>query len=277
MIKSLTALRGVFILFIFFHHCLDIYPGGGSMAVTFFFVLGGFSMTLGYKDKVCMPDFCYRQYLTKRCIKFFPLHWICLLAVLPLTGFPFGLRKGLFFVANAGLMQTLLPIKDLYFSFNSVSWYLADTLFFAVLFPCVLRFIISASLRNRFIFLTSAIVFYLLVSFVLPQRDYHAFLYICPYLRLVDFIIGIYLALLFICIRPKSFKISLLWDGTTGLVLLFVLIIMLVAESCFLGKGIRLIAAFYWPLVALIILMASICDSSGGGQIIGKQIYAKIG
>lgn len=44
MIKSLTSLRGIFILFIFFHHCMNLYPGGGSMAVTFFFVLGGFSM-----------------------------------------------------------------------------------------------------------------------------------------------------------------------------------------------------------------------------------------
>ena len=56
MIKSLTSLRGLFILFIFFHHCLGLYPGGGSMAVAFFFVLGGYSMTLGYKDKVIKPD-----------------------------------------------------------------------------------------------------------------------------------------------------------------------------------------------------------------------------
>lgn len=57
MIKSLTSLRGIFILFIFFHHCLSLYPGGGSMAVTFFFMLGGFAMTLGYKGKIVSKDF----------------------------------------------------------------------------------------------------------------------------------------------------------------------------------------------------------------------------
>lgn len=63
MIKSLTSLRGIFILFIFFHHCLNIYPGGGSMAVAFFFVLGGFSMTLGYKERVLNSEFSYKQYM----------------------------------------------------------------------------------------------------------------------------------------------------------------------------------------------------------------------
>lgn len=66
MIKSLTSLRGIFILFIFFHHCLHLYPGGGTMAVAFFFVLGGFAMTLGYKDKIMKEDFNYKQYLTRR-------------------------------------------------------------------------------------------------------------------------------------------------------------------------------------------------------------------
>ncbi len=84
MIKSLTSLRGIFILFIFFHHCLNLYPGGGTMAVSFFFVLGGFSMTIGYKDKVLKSYFSYKDYLSRRYIKFYPLHWLCLLAVMPL-------------------------------------------------------------------------------------------------------------------------------------------------------------------------------------------------
>ena len=56
MIKNLTSLRFVFILLIFFHHA-GKYAGGGTLAVTFFFVLGGFCMTLGYKDKVFAEGF----------------------------------------------------------------------------------------------------------------------------------------------------------------------------------------------------------------------------
>lgn len=78
MIKNLTALRGIFILFIFFHHCLDLYPGGGTMAVTFFFVLGGFSMALGYRDRIMSSSFKYKDYLIRRCIKFYPfIGFVC--------------------------------------------------------------------------------------------------------------------------------------------------------------------------------------------------------
>lgn len=82
MIKSLISLRGIFILFIFLHHA-GVYAGGGSMAVAFFFVLSGFSMTLGYKDRVLKPEFSYKQYIARRCIKFYPLHWITLIADIP--------------------------------------------------------------------------------------------------------------------------------------------------------------------------------------------------
>lgn len=135
MIKSLTSLRGIFILFIFFHHCLNLYPGGGSMAVTFFFVLGGFAMTLGYKDKITSKDFDYKQYLTRRCIKFYPLHLLCILAVMPLAFLSFTWLDVPKLAVNAVLLQTWVPIQKWYFSFNWVSWYLANTMFFAVVFP----------------------------------------------------------------------------------------------------------------------------------------------
>lgn len=84
MIKSLSSLRFIFILFIFLHHCRG-YVGGGSMGVAFLFVLGGFCMALGYKEKVLRDDFKYSQHLTRRLIKFYPLYWLCLFAVIILA------------------------------------------------------------------------------------------------------------------------------------------------------------------------------------------------
>ena len=83
IIKELTSLRGIFILLMFFWHCKSLYPGGG-MAVSFFFVLSGYSLTLGYKHRLLQPGFSYKNYFTRRCIKFFPLHWMCLLAAIVL-------------------------------------------------------------------------------------------------------------------------------------------------------------------------------------------------
>lgn len=46
-IDALQSLRGIFAVFIFFHH-LDVFPAGGDVGVVFFLMLSGFVMTYGY-------------------------------------------------------------------------------------------------------------------------------------------------------------------------------------------------------------------------------------
>lgn len=246
MIKSLTSLRGIFILFIFFHHCMNIYPGGGSMAVTFFFVLGGFGLTLGYKDRVLNQEFSYRQYITKRCIKFYPLHWLCLIATLPLVGLPLTLKQGGVFMANAALMQTLLPIKSLFFSYNAVSWYLANTLIFAILFPLLARWILKTSPKGRMGIAILFAVVYIAVAVLIPTEWYHTVLYISPYMRLTDFVFGIYLALGYLKIKSGAYELKVLKQGTFSFLIIIGLIALLVVESCLLPKPIFHIAPVYW-------------------------------
>ena len=86
------------------------------MAVAFFFVLGGFGLTLGYKDKVEKSDFSYKQYISRRIIKIYPLHWICLLATLPLVLLSFNVKQIPVLAINAALIQTWIPVKAVYFS-----------------------------------------------------------------------------------------------------------------------------------------------------------------
>lgn len=267
MIKSLTSLRGIFILFIFFHHCLHLYPGGGTMAVTFFFVLGGFSMTLGYEDKVLKSDFYYKTYLTKRCVKFYPLHWVCLLSIMPLALLSFNLRQIPVFIANATLLQTWIPIESVYFSFNYVSWYLADTVFFTIMFPFILKGIVAASPKGKGLIAALMAVVYIIVAVLLPEEKYHAILYISPYMRLMDFVFGIFLALGYLKLKERqSFK----WNSVVNQVVVFSLIAILVFESYLLSKTARLIAPVYWIPVALLIFIASLSDRIGGGKICYK-------
>lgn len=270
MIKNLTSLRGIFILFIFFHHCLNLYSGGGTMGVTFFFVLGGFSMTLGYKDKLLSPDFNYGAYITKRCIKFYPLHWLCLFVVMPLALLSFKIQQIPVLLANFALLQSWVPIQKVYFSFNWVSWYLADTMFFAVMFPMVFKLITKASPKERIAIAVLLAVLYTFVAILLPTEKYHAVLYISPYMRLFDFILGIYLALLFLMIKEQSIK----WlnGNIIGQIGIFVLILLLIIESCLLPEDATWIAPVYWIPVSLLILIASLIDRTGGGHFTGKQI-----
>lgn len=266
MIKSLTSLRGLFILFIFFHHCLDLYPGGGSMAVAFFFILGGFGLTLGYHERVTSPEFSYKQYLTKRVIRFYPLHWLCLLAALPLFMLSFRLGDVPILALNAALLQTWVPIKEVYFSFNAVSWYLADTMFFAIVFPFFVKWIVKASPKGKSWIAMVFIVVYALVAILIPAEKYHAILYISPYMRLADFVLGIYLALGYM--KWKEKPINLLGHSVLTQVLILAIIVLLVIESCVLTDSARLFAVTYWPLVALLIIITALSEVSrgGGGQ-----------
>ena len=275
MIKSLTSLRGIFIMFIFFHHCLGIYPGGGTMGVTFFFVLGGFSMTLGYKDKTLKSDFSYRQYITKRCIKFYPLHWLCLLVVLPLVTKSLSWKFIPAIVINGALIHSWIPLEYVYFQFNSVSWYLADTMFFAVMFPLVFKLIATASVKGRTAIAVILAVIYAFVAILMPIEKYHAVLYISPYIRLFDFILGMYLALLFL--KIKELPIKWLNSNVIGQLGIFVLILLLVIESCLLPEHATWIAPVYWIPVALLILMASLIGRTGGGILLENKYFYRLG
>lgn len=276
MIKSLTSLRGIFILFIFFHHCLNIYPGGGSMAVAFFFILGGFSMTLGYKDRVLKPEFSYKQYITRRCIKFYPLHWLCLLAALPLVTYTFNLKQVGAFVVNAALLQTLLPVKSLYFSFNAVSWYLADTLVFALVFPPIIKLILKSSPKGRVSLITLMAAIYIAIAIIIPTNQYHSLLYVSPYMRLADFVFGIFLALGYLELKESSQRFEFLGNEFVSLSIIISLIVLLILESCLLQSPTILVAPIYWPLVALIILAASLIPA-GGGKFLENRGFQLLG
>lgn len=264
MIKSLTSLRGIFILCIFFHHCLDIYPGGGTMAVSFFFILGGFGLTLGYKDSVNSSEFSYKQYLTKRFIRFYPLHWLCLLAALPLFLLSFKLGDIPTLALNVALLQTWVPIKEVYFSFNAVSWYLADTMFFAIVFPFLVKWIVNATPTGKALIAAAFAFSYALVAILIPEDKYHAILYISPYMRFTDFVLGIYLALGYM--KWKQKPIGLLGNKVFSQIIVFGIIILLVVESCVLTDNARLFAVTYWPVVAFLIVITALSEVVGGGR-----------
>ena len=268
MIKSLTSLRGIFILFIFFHHC-NIYPGGGTMAVAFFFVLSCFCMTLGYKDRILSPEFNYRNYITRRLIKYFPLHWLTLFAALPFVSLSFNKSTLFTLVVNAVLIQTWIPIKSVFFSFNAVSWYLANTIFFVVVFPFILRFILKISTKCRFMTVGIVIVLYTTLFLLLPHNLYHAILYISPYIRLTDFVLGIFLALGYIRLKESLLgRVNLiLWH-----IIVFSLIMLLVLESCLLSEYLTFVAPVYWFFVSLLILTTSL-NPLYGNLLENKYIY----
>lgn len=233
------------------------------MAVTFFFVLGGFSMTLGYKGKVTVDDFSYKHYLIRRCIKFYPLHWMCVLATIPLGLLSFSWIDIPKLFLNAALLQTWVPIQKWYFSFNWASWYLANTMFFTVVFPFFLKWISGTSLKNRVAIAATLAVVYMLVVLLIPEEKYHAILYISPYMRLMDFVLGIFLALGYLEFKEQPMEKR---GNVMCQIVIVSLIVLLVVESCLLSETATMFAPVYWIPVAFLILMASLSERTWGGK-----------
>lgn len=271
MIKNLTALRGVFILFIFFHHCRDLFLGGGYLSVAFFFVLGGFCMTLGYKEKVFKPDFNFKQYFKLRCIKFYPLHWLCLLLIIPWALQIYHWKYISVFFINALLLQSWVPISSVYFSFNSASWYLADTLFFSLMFPLLIKQIGRGGAKPKIIIISCLVIFYTCMVFMIR----HTVLYISPLVRLTDFVFGIFLGLGYFELKKKN--LSIFYNASICQILSLLLVFGLFIESCLLPKNVMLIAPVFWVPIALLILISSLSSSNGGGHFVEQQTTSILG
>ena len=261
MIKELSILRVFFILFIFLGHSA-FFSGGGYLGVALFFLLGGFCMTLGYADKVTAENFSYSKYLLGRFSKFYPLHWICLVAwitIAVVSNIPLGSAPVI--LANTLLLQSWVPDQSVYFSCNGISWYLADTVFFAVVFPVLIKYIVSKSATRNIIFVSLLVAGYATVCFVVPEESRQAILYINPLVRLVDFVAGIYAAKAFLAIKDRhSSNDSSIWPYY---VISGLCIIALIAETAILKDSISF-AWIFWPFGALLILSSALAGSVRG-------------
>lgn len=270
MIKELSSLRFIFICIIFIHH-LGVYSGGGSLGVAFFFVLSGFSLTLGYSNRIQDSDFSYKGYIKRRMFKFYPLHWICLLLAIPYTIFTLGYFPMPEFLVNAVLLQSWIPLGEFYFSFNSVSWYLSNTLFLAALFPFLCRFFLVLKIKILVLLAIIGLAVYILFEFLLFNHDVFQFIYINPFSRIPDLSLGISLALLFkfftknhtngsitVFVKQYSYILSLMC---------LVLIGLLVYESIILTDRQTQVSGFYWPLISVILLLSAALGLYGGGAI----------
>lgn len=90
MIGSLQSLRFIFAIMIFLHHFtgnggVGLFEAGGSCGVSFFMILSGFVMSVGYFEKVQLPSFNYTSFIGKRLIRVYPLHFLCLIGFVVLT------------------------------------------------------------------------------------------------------------------------------------------------------------------------------------------------
>ena len=250
MIRELTPIRFALCMMIFAHHAYS-YSAGGASAVAAFFVLSGFCLTLGYKERILSGAWNYIDYLKTRFAKFYPIHWITLLAFIPITWYSGSLicDSGMFF-ANFFLLQSWIPEQAYYFSYNAIAWYLSTALFAYICFPALIMLLYGITRSQRMYLLIAMLFGYAIVVYAMPQEDRHAMLYVHPVCRCLDFVVGIYLAELYSAIRIERIA-KYEWLIDMGLILSFVILNLIGIR---LTADMRLIGAYFWlPACGLIL------------------------
>lgn len=151
---ALTSLRGIFILVIAFHNTMltrSLFQGvpgsafltlfGGALGNSMFFILSGFGMAYGYRDRIQSHTISFRDFLLKRLKKLYPMFLISNFVALVLEVAQYGvsainLKKITFTVLlrmGGGLNGEVL--------YNAPTWFLCTLLlcyvvFFFVSYTC---------------------------------------------------------------------------------------------------------------------------------------------
>lgn len=198
-ILSLQTIRAFAFLGIFLSHTRITSLPLGTWGVSVFLVLSGFLMTTAYYDKTLQTGFVPSLLFGwKKVLALYPLHILMMLAALPI--FYKGIATtSVHIAANITLMQSWWPDSSVYFSLNSVAWYLSVCLFAYFVFPAVLKKLQrAASVKHLLIIAAVVIVLQNIPAYLthhfrpIPIGDnfYKWVTYILPLSRVGDFIVG---------------------------------------------------------------------------------------
>jgi peptidoglycan/LPS O-acetylase OafA/YrhL len=154
---------------------------------------------------------------------------------------------------NLTLTQSFIPIKYIYFSFNSPSWSISNELFFYLLFPFLIIWGLKIkNHRYKKPLLAILVLLIPLLMLVIPADYYKALFYVNPFFRVFDFIIGIMLFEIYLEIKKQSRAINYDLLEISSIILLVVFFIFHTSVPLVMRYSI-----YYWIPMSLIILVFS--------------------
>lgn len=196
--KAFQGLRGYAIILIFLSHFnfmnnakgVNITTWLGGLGVELFILLSGFLLIENHGN----GNIEIKKYFVHKIKKFYPLHIVTLAIAIPFSIkalLSLDIKTIASLISNALLVQTWVPASNFYFGFNAVSWYLSITVFFIVVSRLVVKFWNKISLKMTIVVIGCIFIIQLLVCGLTKSLIIsHWIIYVAPFVRLLDFIIG---------------------------------------------------------------------------------------
>ncbi len=278
-LDALTSWRFFAAAMIVIHHGDPVFGSLGlsqalplDQGVSFFFVLSGFILAYNYPALINEAD--KLTFLKARIARLWPTHIAAIILVVLLTAHlnvgRDSLSSALFAaVANLFLFQSLVPVRKVFFAFNSVAWSISTEMFFYFAFP----WLVAKSYwswRFKLLLLGSIVVLYLWFasawdipfdSMALKSASVEGLIYINPIVRVFEFFAGILAYWSFVNLRARIHYSTSVFSVLE--ITVMVLTVLVMYYSLHLPVELPKVLAFYvhksgsfWMFALLIIVFA---------------------
>lgn len=229
-IESLTGLKAVAMLLLFWHHSVLPLPEHvdiGARACEFMFLVSGFLVGYNnfYKEGTEPTWNDSVQYVKKKVLKFWPLHMIALLMVLCKQLLYkevnlLSIKTIVALVADASLLQAWSPSSEIFFSFNGASWFLSALMFCYFMAPFLCTFM--KNMRTACKMFVAILVIRCFVEYV--EQNTGGILglnqHVSPVVRCMEFFMGMLLVPLIMWLKEHLPQSTMTTLGVTLLELL---------------------------------------------------------
>ncbi|MFC1493686.1 acyltransferase family protein [Thermodesulfobacteriota bacterium] len=271
---SLHGLKSVAILLVVFSHLPNEIPflgqfGIGANGVSIFILLSGFLVTHKHITSFTSDTNPFKwsvSYLKKKINKFYFLHFLTFLAASVFViqelflsfSFKYLINSFVTAVLNLLLLQSFVPVRSVYFSFNPTSWYLSAVMFFYFATPFILLLILKfRSIMGKILMCCGIFIFQIACTLALSESQYaYAILYVNPLFRVLEFALGCFLGILFLEMQKKltgaGYKKSISFKYSLMEICAFILFVLAILAWPYIPEAFRY-CVFYIPFTAFLI------------------------
>jgi peptidoglycan/LPS O-acetylase OafA/YrhL len=278
-IDSFESLRLLFIIFLFIDHYFnkdffEICSAGGLITVSYFMTLSGFVLSMHYTDKIKRHEFEYKHFIQKRLIRLFPLHLVCLLLFI-IAFHDFSPATMLKTIPSFFLIQSWIPVMDIFYGGNGVAWFLSDMLFFYLIFPLVVKFTARFSTRVLLVF---SVILMMMITFLakLSNINFEIF-YTSPLFRLIDFYLGILMFKVYKDLHLRYRRLSYIQKSIyeiSAFLLVGIAFLLFISLKITVG-GI----SFFWLPISYMVIIFALSSHHGGffTKILSNKVMVRLG